>query len=35
VYPSVVRERVCRRMKLKEINGAPLDDDGTDGPASD
>lgn len=28
VYPSVVRERVCKRVKLKEINGVPLEDDG-------
>jgi hypothetical protein len=28
VYPSVVRERVCKRIKLKEINGVPLEHDG-------
>jgi hypothetical protein len=28
VYPSVVRERVCKRMNLKEINDVPLEHDG-------
>jgi hypothetical protein len=28
VCPSVVRKRVRRRMKLKEIDGVPLEHDG-------
>jgi hypothetical protein len=28
VYPSVVRERVHKRMNLKEINDVPLEHDG-------
>jgi hypothetical protein len=35
VYSPVVRESVCKRMKLKEINGVPLEHDRKEGFASD
>jgi hypothetical protein len=35
VYPSVEKESACKRLKVKEINGAPLEHDGEDEPTRD
>jgi hypothetical protein len=35
VYPSVARESVCKKLKLKEINGIPLEHDEEYSSASD
>jgi hypothetical protein len=35
VYPPVAMGSVCKAMEMKELKGAPLDDDGDEGTTSD